>query len=285
MLNESKKELSLLSKEAKNSNIEGVGLSARPLHFSQLTKEKRVPWLEFLADNYFHPHSAQRKKLRQMASLYPLAFHCVGFNLGSMEECQQDYLNEIKSLVEEFHPAWVSDHLCFCGYAGHHAPDLLPIPHTRKMLEHIQKKIETIINTLHVPFLVENVSTYIRFSESSMTEEEFLGELTRTDGCGILLDVNNLYVNSQNHGFDPMEAFRKLPTKKIRQIHLAGHKNCETHLIDTHSENLQMPVLNLFEKIIKELGPIPVTLERDDNIPPFEKMMEEVTLINRYYEQ
>ena len=266
------------------ATVAGVGLSARPCHFSDLLKEKQVPWLEFLADNYLHPHSVQRKKLRQMASLYPLAFHCIGFNLGSMEESQRDYLDKIKSLVDEFRPAWISDHLCFCGHSGHHAPDLLPIPHTEEMLTHIKNKIETIINSLQVPFLVENVSTYIHFEESSLTEEEFLSELTQVDGCGILLDVNNLYVNSQNHGFDPVEAFKKLPMDKISQIHLAGHKNHQTHLVDTHSENIQPPVLNLFQTIIKELGAVPVTLERDDNIPPFEDMMKEIELINNYYE-
>ena len=283
MSSESKRERSLLLNEAKNSNIVGVGLSARPLHYSHLLKKKRVPWLEFLGDNYLHSHSIQRKKLHQMASLYPLVFHCIGFNLGSMESCRQDYLAKIKSLVEEFRPMWVSDHLCFCGYNGHYSPDLLPIPHTQDMLEHVQKKLEIIINTLKVPFLVENVSAYIRFEDSSLSEEEFLKKLTEVDGCGILLDVNNLYVNSQNHGFDPFEAFLKLPVDKICQIHIAGYKNCHTHLLDTHSENIHPSVLALFQKIIKELGPVPVTLERDDNIPPFEDAMEELELINTYY--
>ena len=283
MSSESKRGLLLRLNEARSSSIVGVGLSARPLHYSHLLKEKQVPWLEFLGDNYLHPHSIQRKKLRQMALLYPLVFHCIGFNLGSKEPLRQDYLSKIKSLVEEFRPGWVSDHLCFCGYDGHYSPDLLPIPHTQKMLEHVQKKIQIVIDFLKIPFLVENVSAYIRFEESSLTEEEFLKELTQIDGCRILLDINNLYVNSQNHGFDPFEAFLRLPKDKISQIHLAGYKNYHTHLVDTHSENIHPSVLNLFQKIIEELGPIPVTLERDDNIPPFEEMMTEIELINTYY--
>ena len=284
MSNESKRVPLLRSKEAKNSDIEGVGLSARPLHYSHLLKKKWVPWLEFLGDNYLHPQSVQRKKLCQMASLYPLVFHCIGFNLGSRESCRRDYLDKIKSLVDEFHPVWISDHLCFCGYSDHYTPDLLPIPHTREMLRHIQKKIETIVNVLGIPFLVENVSAYIRFEESSLTEEEFLKELTEVDGCGVLLDVNNLYVNSQNHGFDPLEAFHKLPVEKIFQVHLAGYKDCDTHLVDTHSESVQPSVLKLFQEIINEIGPVPVALERDDNIPPFEDMMEEIDLIKAHYE-
>ena len=283
MSNESKRVPLSLPKEAKNSKIVGVGLSARPVHYSHLLKERRVPWLEFLGDNYLRSRSGQRKKLRRLASLYPLVFHHTGFNLGSTEECRWDYLDAVQSLVEEFSPAWISDHLSFCGHGGRHTPDLLPIPYTEEMLEHVQKKIRTIVSVLKVPFLVENVSAYVRFEESSLTEEEFLRGLTRVEGCGILLDINNLYVNSENHGFEPFEAFLKLPKDKILQIHLAGHKNYRTHLVDTHSESVPPAVLKLFQQIIRELGPVPVALERDDNIPPFEEMMKEIDLVNTYH--
>ena len=277
----------LPSKEVKNSSLDqcvsGVGLSARSRHYSDLMKEKRVPWLEFLLDNYLHIGSPRHLKLKKLAEIYPVVFHCVGFNLGSRDNIDEEYLARVNSLVADFSPAWVSDHLCFCGNSGHYAPDLLPISYDSATLELIQSKIEKIIKTLHIPFLVENVSLYIKFKNSRFSEEEFLSLLTEIPRCGILLDVNNLYVNSQNYMFDPFKAFLQLPLDKIKQIHLAGHTNYGDYIVDTHSESVQTPVMDLFKKIIKELGDVPVTVERDDNIPPFEEMMKEVNRVSEVY--
>lgn len=235
-----------------------------------------VPWLEILADNYFDLGSPRYKKLEKLAPLYSLVFHCVGFNLGSSDPLDRDYLKRVKDLVDTFRPAWVSDHLCFCGHGGEYSPDLLPIPYTDALLDHIRGKIGDITNCLGVPFLVENVSAYMKFKDSSYTEEEFLNRLAQLTGCGILLDVNNLYVNSRNYDFDPYEAFLNLPMDHIKQMHLAGHVDYGTHVIDTHSTDIQGPVLALFQRIVKKLGPIPVAIERDENIPPFKSMFEEM---------
>ena len=280
----------LRPKEVKSSNFltgkpSGAGLSARPRHYGALLEKKQVAWLEFLADNYFCQAAPRYEKLEQLAAVYPHVFHCVGFNLGSEDSLSKDYLQKVKSLVERFRPAWVSDHLCFCGHGGRYSPDLLPIPHTEELLERVKKKIETIVHVLGVPFLVENVSAYMKFRESTFTEEEFLARLTEVSGCGILLDVNNLYVNSKNYEYDPYQAFEKLPKDKIWQLHLAGHQNYSTHIVDTHDQNLQAPVLSLFARIAKELGSVPTALERDGNIPPFEEIIEEVNLIGEYYRE
>ncbi len=276
----------MLSKEERNSKINkiaGVGLSARPQHYSELLRTESIPWLEVLADNYLYPGSPKYEKMEGLASIYPLVFHCVGFNLGSIDALNKDYMKRMKELVREFKPAWVSDHLCFCGSENHYTPDLLPIPYTKELLGHITDKIERITNYLEIPFLVENVSLYMKPKNSDYTEEEFLYELSERTCCGILLDVNNLYVNSQNYDFDPYEAFLKLPRERIEQIHLAGHTHYGTHIVDTHSEKIQEPVLFLFEKIIKKLGPIPVTIERDDNIPSFREMCKEVDRVKKIY--
>ena len=265
-------------------NISGVGLSARPQHFSSLLETKEIPWLEILADNFFYPSSPSFEKLEKLCEMYPLVFHCVKFNLGSVDTLDKHYLKKIKKLVKKFNPSWISDHLCFCGVKGLGSPDLLPIPYNKKILLHIGEKIKRIIDFLEIPFLIENVSTYIKPHDSFYSEEEFLKELLSLSDGYLLLDINNLYVNSINHGFDPLEAFSNLPSDRIRQIHLAGHTPYETHIIDTHAEDIQDEVLNLFETIGKQLDPIPVCIERDGNIPSFIQMKREVSKVCRIYE-
>ena len=273
----------LNKKSLSKNEIAGVGLSARPRHYSDLLKGTSIPWLEILADNYLYFSSPGHKKLEELSAIYPIVFHCVGFNLGSADPLDINYLRQMKKMVDKFNPAWVSDHLCFCGSGGHYSPDLLPITHDKKMLAHITEKINKITDFLQCPFLVENVSTYIRFKDSPFTEEEFLYQLAFLTDGKILLDVNNLYVNAKNHGLNPYEAFLKLPFEKIGQMHMAGHTDYKTHIIDTHSQDIQRPVLDLFEKIIKKTGAIPVCIERDDNIPSFENICKEIKKVVDFY--
>ena len=272
-------------KEERNfkNDIAGVGLSARPRHYHNLLNSNSIPWLEILADNYLYFSSPWHEKLEELATIYPMVFHCIGFNLGSSDPIDKEYLLKMKKMVDKFNPAWISDHLCFCGNGNHYSPDLLPIVHDKKMLAHIAKKICKITDYLQRPFLVENVSSYIMFKNSLFSEEEFLYELALLTDCKILLDVNNLYVNSKNHNFDPFDAFLKLPIQQISQMHMAGHTDYKTHIVDTHSENIGEPVLTLFEKIIKKTGSIPVCIERDDNIPPFEDICKEIKKVSAIY--
>ena len=288
MLKKFKKEQLLRLNEERSFNtnrIAGVGLSARPQHYSCLLETKRVPWLEVLGDNYLYPGSPSHKKLERLSQIYSLCMHFVGFNLGSSDPVDSKYLKRVKSLVSKFNPEWVSDHLCFCKAGDLASPDLLPIPYNEGMLERVSSKVEKIKEELGVEFLVENVSHYLMHTDSVFTEEEFLTRLVDKTNCGILLDVNNLYVNSMNYGFDPFKAFLKLPLESIYQIHLAGHTDYGTHIVDTHSEDIQEPVLKLFKKIIDKIGNVPVTIERDENIPPFENMIAEVERVKWVYDR
>ena len=275
------------SKEGRNSKygIAGVGLGARPRHYRALLNPTPIPWLEILADNYLYFSSPWHEKLEELAVIYPMVFHSVGFNLGSADSINKNYLQKMKKMVNKFNPAWISDHLCFCGSGRHYSPDLLPIVHDKKMLKHIAKKIYKITDCLQRPFLVENVSSYIKFKDADFSEEEFLYELALLTDCQILLDVNNLYVNGKNHDFNSYDAFLKLPVEKIGQMHMAGHTDYKTHIVDTHSEDIQMPVLALFKKIIKKTGPVPVCIERDDNIPSFEDIYQEIKKVDEVYIQ
>ncbi|MCY4524569.1 MAG: DUF692 domain-containing protein, partial [Halobacteriovoraceae bacterium] len=219
--------------------------------------------------------------LKELSAIYPMVFHCVGFNLGSVDSLDRNYLSKIKKLADEFNPAWISDHLCFCGSGGHYSPDLLPISHNKKMLKLIAEKIHRIMDFLQCPFLVENVSYYVKFKDAEFTEEEFLYELALLTDCHILLDVNNLYVNGKNHVFDPYRAFLKLPIERIKQMHMAGHTDYGSHIVDTHAEPIAESVFNLFRKIIKKTGKLPVCVERDENIPPFSEIKKEMKLLEK----
>ncbi len=262
-----------------------MGLSARPQHFSGLLEKKQVPWIEVLADNYQYKGSPAYDKLERLADIYPLVFHCVGFNLGSPEPLHKSYLEGMHTLVKTFQPKWISDHLCFCGNHGEYSPDLLPIAYTDKMLQRIGEKIKQIQDLLQIPFLVENVSVYLREKEERSTEEEFLHQLTQRYNCSLLLDVNNIYVNSTNFHFDAYEAFCRLPKNSIQQIHLAGYTDYGSHIIDTHGENIHPPVLELYRRIAKDIPHTPATIERDSNIPSLDSMLNEVKTVDAIYNE
>lgn len=265
--------------------IQGVGISARPLHFSNLLEKKEFPWLECLADNYLHQGSVSRQNIRKLSEIYPLVFHCVGMSLASSDDFNWDYMKSLKSLVTELSPKWISDHLCFSSFKGNHYHDLIPIPYTMENAAFVAGKITTIQDFFELPFLLENVSNYIAYSASNMEEVDFLNEIAARSGCQLLLDVNNIFVNSINHKFDPFAFIDRMNLSVVGQIHLAGYKDMGDYLVDTHSHPVHEEVLKLYKYTIEKASkPVPTCLEWDTNIPSFNDFAAEHLKIKRVYD-
>lgn len=211
--------------------------------------------------------------------------HGVSLSIGSKDDLDVEYLQQLKALAQRLEPRWISDHLCWTGVAGANTHDLLPLPYTEEALRHVAGKVRQLQDYLGRRVLIENVSSYVSFAESSMTEWEFLTALTREADCLLLLDVNNIYVSAFNHGFDAEAFLRGVPADRIQQIHLAGHSNCGSHIIDTHDADIIDPVWALYAEAIERLGPIATMIERDDHIPPLADLVAELDIARRVGEQ
>lgn len=255
----------------------GYGVGLRSQHFGYLLEhEANVDWFEIISENFIDSGGRPRYVLEQLAERYPIVMHGVSLSIGSTDPLNHNYLARLKRLAEEIHAAWVSDHLCWTGVAGLNSHDLLPIPLTEESLEHVAARVKIVQDVLERPLILENPSSYVTFACSTMSEAEFLRELSDQTGCGLLLDVNNVYVSSVNHEFDPDEYLRQLPAERIVQFHLAGHTNCGTHLIDTHDGPVIDPVWRLYREA-RSLAPGAATLlEWDARIPEFPVLEAEI---------
>jgi uncharacterized protein (UPF0276 family) len=196
----------------------------------------------------------------------------------------KDYLKSLKALVKRMNPPWVSDHLCWTGAQGKNLHDLIPLPYTEETLRHVVKKLKQVQDFLERPFLIENVSSYMEFTDSSMSEWEFLTRIVEGADCGILLDINNIYVSSVNHSFDPLDYLSAIPKNRVAQFHLAGHSNKGRFLLDTHDHPVKKDVWDLYREALRRFGPVSTMIERDDHIPPFEKLYEELTQAREIYQ-
>lgn len=266
------------------NDINGVGISARPTHFSNLLESKQFPWVEFLADNYLVKGSFSRVNLCQLAEIYPLVFHCVGMSIGSSEDFNWDYMRSLKDLTLELSPKWISDHLCFSSFNGNYYHDLIPIPYTLENAKYISTKIQIAQDFFGIPFLIENVSNYMTYSSNEMSESQFLNEIAKSSGCKLLLDVNNIYVNSENSKFDPYRFIDDINLDQVAQIHLAGFKDMQGYLIDTHSSPVHDSVFDLYRYTLRKSGRlIPTCLEWDEDIPTFKDFKREYDKIEKAY--
>ncbi len=260
----------------------GCGLGLRSAHHSDILagRAQAIDWFEATTENYIglEGSGAGRplKVLEKVREDYPIVLHGVSLSIGSVDPIDFKYLARIKSLYERIQPAFVSDHLCWTGVEGENLHDLLPLPYTQEALAHLVSRIGRVQDFLGRRILLENVSSYIEFSHSEMTEWEFLSEVARQADCGILLDVNNIYVSSVNHGFDPLKYLHAIPRERVGQIHLAGHSNLGTHLVDTHDHPVPEPVWSLFEHAVRHVGQVSTMIERDDNIPELSELEAEV---------
>jgi len=254
----------------------GHGVGLRTTHFPRvLDGTASVDWFEAISENFMVPGGRPLAVLERARALAPVVLHGVSLSLGSVDPLNETYLRELRALVDRFDPPWVSDHLCWGSVGGRYAHDLLPLPFTEEALRHVVERVRRVQDRLGRPLLVENVSSYLTFSHSSMPEWEFLAAVAEHADCGILLDVNNVYVSSVNHGFDPEEYLRGLPAARIGQIHLAGHTATGTRLLDTHDGHVVPAVWNLHRLAVRCFGPVSTLVEWDDHVPEWEVLRAE----------
>ncbi|GMR05912.1 MAG: DUF692 domain-containing protein [Gammaproteobacteria bacterium] len=260
----------------------GAGIGLRGQHIPEVIQGlPEVPWFEILADNHLAEGGLIPRQLATVRSSYPVTFHCVGMSIAGVDPLDMAYLEKIRKLVENFEPAWISDHLCFTQYGGHQYHDLLPFPYTEQSLQHIGERVMKIQDFLDRPLVIENVSTYVQYRESTMTEAEFLKALSDRTGSGILLDINNAYVNEINHGIDAREFIQSLPADKIREIHLAGYEDRGEYLIDAHNNRVSNAVWDLYSFFVQQCGERPTLIEWDNNIPSFDVLIQEAQYADR----
>lgn len=255
----------------------GFGLGLRTKHFSNIINEKpAVDWFEIISENYMVAGGKPRYYLDRIRQDYPIVMHGVSMSIGSIDPVNMDYLRGLKKLSEEVQPKWMSDHLCFATVGGLNSHDLLPLPYTQETLDHLTQRIHQVQDVLGREMVFENVSSYLTYEHDQMQEWEFLANLAKQCGCKFLLDINNIYVSSRNHGFDPMDYLNAIKPEWVQQIHLAGHSDMGTHIVDTHDHPVPDPVWALYEEYAKISGPKSTMIERDDNIPSMEELLEEL---------
>lgn len=255
----------------------GFGVGLRAAHFSYIEAETPdVDWFEAITENFLDSGGRPRYVLDRIAERYPVTLHGVSLSIGGTDPLDFDYLAKLKRLATGVGAVWVSDHVCWTGVAGVNTHDLLPLPFTDACLAHVVDRIRIVQDVLERPLVLENPSTYVTFASSTMTEQEFLSRMAVDAGCLLLLDVNNAYVSATNHGFDPADLVGALPADRIVQIHLAGHTDMGTHLVDTHDGPVAEPVWDLYRLAVSRCGPVATLVEWDDRIPPFPDVHAEV---------
>ncbi|MEO0447545.1 MAG: DUF692 domain-containing protein [Verrucomicrobiota bacterium] len=257
----------------------GLGVGLRSPHFNHILEHwPTVDWFEIISENFMDSGGRPRYILDQIAERYPVVMHGVSLSIGSTDPIDFNYLHKLKSLADRISPAWVSDHLCWTGIAGLNTHDLLPLPLTEEALNHIVERIRIVQDFLERPLILENPSTYLEFEASTIDDWEFLGQMAEASNCGILLDVNNIYVCSRNHGWDPVEYICSIPPDRIVQFHLAGHQDNGSHVIDTHDAAVIDEVWELYRLAHRHTDGegVSTLLEWDARIPPFPELVAEV---------
>ena len=261
----------------------GLGLGLRSVHFPYILQHHpQVDWFEIISENFMDSQGRPRYVLQQIAERYKIVMHGVSMSIGSTDPLDRQYLAKLKRLADEVNAYWVSDHLCWTGVAGHNTHDLLPIPFNDESLRHVVERIRIVQDLLERPLVLENPSSYITFADSTMSEWEFLTRMAIEADCGLLLDVNNVYVSSVNHDFDPFEFIESVPHQRVVQFHLAGHTNLGTHCIDTHDGHVVDPVWELYQLAYQRTAGVSTLLEWDAKIPPFPEVHAEVLKARRY---
>ena len=267
-----------------------AGIGLRPPHYKAILEtHPAIDWLEVHSENYFSPHSLSWHYLEQICVYYPLSLHGVGLSLGSADPINKKHLNKLKILVDHFSPIFVSEHLCWSSVDGYFLNDLLPLPYTEEALNVLTEKIQLTQDYLKRQILLENISSYLTFNCSLIPESEFLTELARRTGCGLLLDINNLYVSSVNHGWSALDYLNTVPVQYVKEMHLAGFTTKELNngfiLIDTHDQPVSNQVWALYREAINYFGSIPTLIEWDKNINSLDVLVNEAEKANQILRQ
>jgi uncharacterized protein (UPF0276 family) len=257
--------------------LNGFGLGLRTAHYEAVLGETHaIDWLEIITENYLVPGGKPLDWLERVRARFPMVMHGVSLSIGGTDPMDREYLKAVRQLAGRIEPAWISDHLCWTGVEGRNMHDLLPLPYTEEALLHVVRRVSEVQDALGRQILLENVSSYLTFRSSDMSEWEFLSEVAERADCAILLDINNIYVSSVNHGFDAAHYLRSVPKHRVRQFHLAGHSDMGGHLIDTHDHPIAAPVWDLYGQAVAHFGPVPAMIERDDNIPELSELVAEL---------
>lgn len=257
----------------------GFGLGLRKEHYQDvIDSSPDVDWFEILTENYLIPGGKPLYFLDQIAERYPMVMHGVSMNIGNTEPLDMDYLKQVKTLKKRVNTHWLSDHLCWTGTNGSNAHDLLPLPYTEEAITHLVQRIEQVQDFLGSRMLIENVSSYVSYQQSEVTEWQFLTEIAQRADCLLLLDINNIYVSAVNHEFNPLDYLLAIPPQHVQQFHLAGHSDYGDYIIDTHDMPVCDAVWSLYARAVEHFGDITFMIERDDNIPPLSELLEELNL-------
>ena len=263
----------------------GYGLGLRPEHYEDITRHwPAIDWFEVLSENYMVDGGKPLHYLERVCGRYPVVMHGVSLSVGSCDPLDRDYLKRLKSLAKRIEPRWISDHLCWTGIAGTNLHDLLPLPYTEEALAHVAERVAQVQDFLGRQILLENVSSYVSYADSALTEWEFLRAVAEQADCLILLDINNVYVSSCNHEFDARAYLEGIPGERVYQFHLAGHSHHGNLTIDTHDAAVVDPVWQLYTDAVRYFGPVSTMIERDGNIPPLAHLLDELELARRIAE-
>jgi len=255
----------------------GFGLGLRTDHYEAILDQRpSVDWFEVLTENYLVPGGKPLYYLDRIREHYPLVMHGVSLSIGGTDPLNRDYLGQVRALAARIEPRWVSDHLCWTGTDGVNLHDLMPMPYTEEAIGHVVERVAQVQDFLGRRILLENVSSYVSYCQSAMSEWEFLTEIATRADCLILLDVNNIYVSGFNHGFDPQTYLEHIPVDRVWQFHLAGHTNNERYIVDTHDHPVIEPVWALYAQAVRRFGFVSTMIERDDNIPELAELLAEL---------
>jgi uncharacterized protein (UPF0276 family) len=264
----------------------GFGLGLRTTHYEDILEQRpKVDWFEILSENYMVEGGKPLHYLDRIRADYPMVMHGVSLSIGSTASLDTDYLEQLKRLADRVQPEWVSDHLCWTGVAGQNMHDLLPLPYTEEAMDHVVERVQRVQDYLGRQILLENVSSYVTWRGSQVEEWEFLAAIANAADCLLLVDVNNIYVSSRNHGFDPLAYLDALPRERVRQFHLAGHSHNGELIIDTHDHPVSDPVWMLYAEAVTRFGHVATMIERDADIPPLPELLAELEQARRVFGQ
>lgn len=260
----------------------GYGLGLRKEHYDTVLAERpAVDWFEIISENYMVEGGKALDYLSRIREHYPMVMHGVSMSIGSTTPLDFDYLKQLKALIKRVEPAWFSDHLCWTGVDGVNLHDLMPLPYTEEAIDHVAERISQVQDYLGQQMLLENVSSYVSYRDSQMSEWEFLREVAERADCLILLDINNIYVSAYNHNFDAYRYLEAMPSERVYQFHLAGHTHENNLIIDTHDHPIADPVFELYAAAVQQFGRVSTMIERDDNIPPLPELLDELDQVRR----
>jgi uncharacterized protein len=248
----------------------GFGVGLRRPHYAHILEQRpAMDWFEVISENFMVTGGRPLEVLAAVRDRAPVVLHGVSLSIGTTDPLNRKYLADLRALARRFEPAWISDHLCWTGAAGHNLHDLLPLPYTTEVVRHVSQRIREVQDFLERPILLENVSSYLTFRDSTLSEWEFLRAVTEQADCGILLDINNIFVNAFNHRFSAEQYLDTIPVERVVQFHLAGHSDHGTHLLDTHDQPVREEVWALYQRAVRRFGAVSTLIEWDDNIPEF----------------